>query len=260
MNFTYKNTNIYYTCEGKGTAIVLLHGFLENSTMWQYFVAGLSKKHRVICIDLLGHGKTDCLGYIHTMENQATMVKAVLNHLRLRKYVLVGHSMGGYVALTFAQQFSKNVKGLCLINSTALPDTTAKKEHRNRAIKAVKKHKNTFIKVAIPMLFAKENRKKFATEITHITQEAMQISTQSVVATLEGLKLRHNHTPFYKKAHFPIQIMAGKQDSIVPIENVYAETQNTKAQVIEFPDGHMSTVENKNETLAALVGFVKTCK
>jgi pimeloyl-ACP methyl ester carboxylesterase len=117
MNFLHKNTKVHYTSSGKGSVVVLLHGFLENSSMWNEITEVLSKKYRVICIDLLGHGKTESHGYIHTMEDQATMVKAVLNHLRLRKYVLVGHSMGGYVALGFANLYPNNTKGLCLLNS-----------------------------------------------------------------------------------------------------------------------------------------------
>ncbi len=154
MHLTYKNTSIFFTSSGKGSVVVLLHGFLENSSMWNATVGQLSKKYRVICIDLLGHGQTENHGYVHTMEDQATMVKAVLDSLRLRKYVLVGHSMGGYIALAFSKLFPKNVKGLCLMHSTALPDSNEKIINRNRGIKAVKQNHKTFVRIAIPMLFS----------------------------------------------------------------------------------------------------------
>ena len=105
----YKNITIDYTATGKGTAVVLLHGFLENQTMWQYLAPVLATKYRVITIDLLGHGNTDCLGYVHTMEDQADMVHHVLHELKIRKSVLIGHSMGGYVALAFAELYPDNV-------------------------------------------------------------------------------------------------------------------------------------------------------
>ena len=114
---TYKNTKISFTDEGKGTAVVLLHGFLENKTMWKAFVPELSKKYRVITVDLLGHGETECLGYVHAMEDQADMLFALLLHLKIRKVVLVGHSMGGYVALAFAELYPDYMKGLFLLNS-----------------------------------------------------------------------------------------------------------------------------------------------
>ncbi|MFM7896475.1 MAG: alpha/beta fold hydrolase, partial [Flavobacterium sp.] len=80
----FKNTKISYTDQGKGTAVVLLHGFLENQSMWKAFIPELVKKHRIITIDLLGHGETECLGYVHTMEDQADMVHHVLHELKIR--------------------------------------------------------------------------------------------------------------------------------------------------------------------------------
>ncbi|MGB0892059.1 MAG: alpha/beta fold hydrolase, partial [Flavobacteriaceae bacterium] len=139
MILEYKGANIFYTDQGKGTAIVLLHGFLENSTMWNNFVANVSKNHRVICIDLLGHGKTECLGYVHTMEDMSDAVEAVLNHLKIRRSIFIGHSMGGYVALAFAEHFPDNVKGLCLLNSTTRTDSEERKKLRSRAILAAKR-------------------------------------------------------------------------------------------------------------------------
>lgn len=107
MHIYYKNTAVHFSDYGKGTAVVLLHGFLENQTMWDDTVAVLSKKYRVITIDLLGHGLTENLGYIHTMEQMAEAVREVLVHLKVRKSFFVGHSMGGYVALAFAVRNGK---------------------------------------------------------------------------------------------------------------------------------------------------------
>ncbi|MBC7641144.1 MAG: alpha/beta fold hydrolase, partial [Flavobacterium sp.] len=96
---TYKNTKISFSDSGTGKAIILLHGYLENSSMWDFCITELSKKNRVVAIDLLGHGKSDCLGYIHTMENQSEMIDGVINYLKIENASIVGHSMGGYVAL-----------------------------------------------------------------------------------------------------------------------------------------------------------------
>ncbi len=110
---SYKNIRVNYTSTGKGSAIVLLHGFLENSFMWNEIIPVLSKRNKVITVDLFGHGKTENLGYIHTMEEQATMVRSLLKTLNIRKATLIGHSMGGYVVLAFAELFPKNTKGIC---------------------------------------------------------------------------------------------------------------------------------------------------
>ena len=105
MILEHKGINIFYTDEGKGEAIVLLHGFLENSSMWQYLIPDLVEKNRVITIDLIGHGQTGCLGYIHTMEMMAEAVNKVISFLKIDKSVFIGHSMGGYVALAFIELY-----------------------------------------------------------------------------------------------------------------------------------------------------------
>ena len=259
MFILHKNTKIHFSSQGSGTAIVLLHGFLENSTMWNSISEILSKKNRIICIDLLGHGASENHGYIHTMEDQAEMVKAVLDHLGLRKYVLIGHSMGGYVALAFANLYSKNVKGLCLMNSTALPDSEEKKLNRDRAIVAVKQNHKTFVRIAIPMLFSEGNRAVFTSEIKEITNEALEMSPQGIIAALEGMKIRKSNTQIYKNAVFPILMIIGKQDPALDYNSLIAQTKNTNVQVIEFPDGHMSHIENKDALISSLNSFAKHC-
>ncbi|MDO9594738.1 MAG: alpha/beta fold hydrolase [Lutibacter sp.] len=260
MNLLHKNTNVHFTSIGKGNTVVLLHGFLENSSMWQEVAQELSKRNRVICIDLLGHGQTENLGYIHSMEDQAQMVKAVLNHLKLRKYVFVGHSMGGYVALAFAKLFPESVKGLCLMNSTALPDSEERKLNRDRAIKAIKKNHKTFVRVAIPMLFAEKNREIYPKEIEQITQEALQLSPQGIIAALEGMKIRKNQTSIYKTAQFPIQMIIGKQDPALDYDSLISQTKNTKVKIIEFPDGHMSHIENRDSLIENLSNFIMSSR
>ena len=259
MTFTYKNTSIHFTSEGKGKAIVLLHGFLENLTMWKATINELSKKNRVICIDLLGHGQSESLGYIHTMEEQAKMVIAILKHLRLRKYVIVGHSMGGYIALEMTKLAPSSIKGLCLMNSTALADTQEKQLNRERAIVAVKQNHKTFIRVAIPMLFSEKNREIYTSEIKNITNEALKMSPQGIIAALEGMKIRKNNSNIYQTATFPIQMIIGKQDPALEYQSLINQTNNTRVQVIEFPDGHMSYIENQEEFIKTLLKFSKLC-
>jgi len=257
--FSYKNTRINYSKTGKGKAVVLLHGFLENISMWNTVSKHLSKKYTVICIDLLGHGDSENLGYIHTMEEQAEIVKAVLSYLKLRKYILIGHSMGGYIALSFANLYPNNVKGLCLMNSTALADSPEKIINRNRAIEAVKKNHKTFVRIAIPMLFSEKNRTVFSNEIKEIVNEALQISPQGIIASLEGMKVRNDSTSIYSKASFPMQLIIGKQDPALEYSTLINQTKNTSVEIVEFPDGHMSHFENKNELIEVFNNFLKKC-
>ena len=186
----YKNTKISYSDTGKGNTVVLIHGFLENQTMWQDLVPELSKKHRVITLDLLGHGETECFGYVHSMEDNAEVIRAILSKLRIRKAIFVGHSMGGYVALAFAELYPAMVKGLVLQNSTSKADSEERKANRDRAIKAVKKEYTTFVRLSISNLFSEENREKMTDEIEKVKIQALKTPLQGIVASLEGMKIR----------------------------------------------------------------------
>ena len=255
----YRNINVHYSSQGKGRAVVLLHGFLENLNMWRDITKELSKNNRVISIDLLGHGKTDNLGYIHTMEEQAKIVKFVLNYLKLRKYILVGHSMGGYTSLAFAELYAESLKGICLMNSSALPDSNERKANRDRAVEAVKYKSEIFVKMAIPNLFAEDNIEMFKNEIKQVTKEALQISTRGIIAALEGLKIRKDYTYLYHTLKIPIQMIIGKKDPALDYESLIEQTNDTNVLLIEFPDGHMSHFENKHELINALKLFIKLC-
>jgi len=239
-----------------GSVVVLLHGFLENNTMWNDIVSILSQNNRVITIDLLGHGKTENLSYIHTMEEQAQMIKAVLNNLRLRRYIIVGHSLGGYVALALAELYPENIKKLVLINSTAFADTPEKQKNRARAINMVKQNKNTFIKVAIPNLFTEKSRLKFKKEIEFVKKEALKTSLQGVIASLEGMKIRKDRTIVLHDNSFKKLFIIGEKDPLLDYNTLIKQTKNTNTQIAIFSNGHMSHIENYNELVLSLSEFI----
>lgn len=251
----YKNIKISFTDQGQGSTVVLIHGFLENSTMWSEFISILVKKNRVITIDLLGHGKTENLSYVHSMLDQAKMIKSVLDTLRLRKYHLIGHSLGGYIVLAFTELYLKNLKGICLINSTTLPDATERKLNRERAILMVKKNKDSFIKMAIPNLFTEESRKNYSKEIEFIKQEALKTTTQGVIASLEGMKIRKNRTSILKNEHLKKMMIIGKKDPLLNQTELVNQVKNTNTEVVKFSNGHMSHIENKEELTTAILNF-----
>lgn len=237
--------------------MVLLHGFLENKTMWDKYVSALSKNHRVITIDLLGHGETECLGYVHTMEDQADMIFAVLISLRIRKIVLVGHSMGGYVALAFAELYPDNVKGLFLLNSTSRADSDERKINRDRAIKAVKQNHTNFVRISISNLFSEDNREVLAKEIEKVKLQALKTPLQGIVASLEGMKIRKDREVLLHFAPYPIQLVLGKKDGVLIYDDTIDQIEGTKVELTTFPDGHMSHIENEKELKIVLLEFLK---
>jgi pimeloyl-ACP methyl ester carboxylesterase len=253
----YKNTKISYSDTGKGTAIVLLHGFLENKTMWQDFIPELSLKNRIITIDLLGHGETECLGYVHSMEDNADVVHEVLSSLRIRKAILVGHSMGGYVALAFAELFPESIKGLVLLNSTSRADSDERKANRDRAIVAVKQNYASFIRMSIANLFSEDNREKLIDEIEKVKTEALKTPLQGIVASLEGMKIRKDREVLLHLTPYPKLLILGEKDPVLNLVETKEQIENTTVELVTFPDGHMSTIENKKEVLKVLSRFFK---
>lgn len=257
MTTEFKGTTIYYQDEGQGSAVVLLHGFLENSSVWSCVKESLIQRYRVVSIDLLGHGKSGCIGYVHTMEQMAEAVKSVLNLLKLRRVCLIGHSMGGYVALAFAEAYPDEVKGLVLANSTARADSQEKKENRDRAIEMVKKDHKTFVKMGISNLFRPKNRKLFSCEINALKKEALKTPLQGIIAALEGMKIRNDREILLHFTPFSKMMIIGKKDPVLRYEDLVDQIQNTSVKRVEFADGHMSFIENKVEFIEEINIFLK---
>ena len=253
----YKNTKISFSDTGKGNAVVLLHGFLENQTMWQDLVPELSKKHRILTIDLLGHGESGCVGYVHSMEDNAEAVRSVLSKLRIRKAIFVGHSMGGYVALAFAEMYPLAVKGMVLLNSTSKADTEERKTNRDRAIKAVKKDYIGFVRLSIANLFNPDNRERLVDEIEKVRAEALKTPLQGIVASLEGMKIRKDRETLLRSTTYPILLILGKKDPVLNYEDGLKQVENTGIKLVTFPDGHMSHIENREELKTLLLEFFK---
>src|SRR5690606_2614478 len=257
MLFNYKNSILHYTTAGNGPAIVLLHGFLENISIWNPFIDTLAQKNKVVCVDLLGHGKSGCLGYIHTMEDMAMAVHAVLTHLNIEKYTVIGHSMGGYVALALVEIFPTEVKGLCLVNSTAKEDSKERKHNRDRAILAAKENHNVFIGLSIPNLFAPHNKHLFTKEINHLKKEALTLPVQGIIAALEGMKSRPNREHILHWKNFKMLAIVGKQDPIINYKESVKQFRNTQTDLVIFPGGHMSFIENESLFLQRILHFVE---
>lgn len=260
MNYktvSFKNIDIAYTEQGKGSALIMLHGFLENAAMWQKITKDFSKRFRIIAIDLLGHGKTGCLGYMHSMEDMADAVFAVISELKLRKVTLVGHSMGGYVSLAFAELYPDRVKSMILINSTARPDNKERIENRNRAIELIKQNSAAFVNMAINNLFSDEIRPFIQSEIKHTKQEALKTPVQGIIAALEGMKIRIDREVILHFAPYPIALILGNSDPVMPYIETAEQIQNTETILFTLKGGHMLHIEAPQELSDSIQNFLK---
>ena len=254
-SFLYKNTKISYTDSGSGNAIVLLHGYLENSSMWDFCIPTLSVNNRIITLDLLGHGNSECLGYVHTMETQAEVVFTVLRFLSIKRASIVGHSMGGYVALAFAELFPQHLTSLILLNSTTYEDSIERKKNRDRAIKMVKKDHTTFVRLSIANLFNDDIRSKFISDIEIVKTEALKTPLQGIIAALEGMKIRKDRLSVLQDLEIPSLLILSKKDQVLNYEENVKQISNSKTMLITLSNGHMSHIENRVDVLQAVNDF-----
>jgi pimeloyl-ACP methyl ester carboxylesterase len=255
----YKGKKIYFRDKGNGPVIVMLHGFLENMRMWDYFFKKLSEDFRVITIDLPGSGKSEGLGRVHLMEQMATVVNKVLKEREVKKCLMIGHSMGGYVTLAFAAKYPGKLKGFGLLHSHAMADTPEAKLNRNRAINLVANNHGSFIMNFFPELFAPENVQSFQKEINTLYREAMDTSPKAIIAALEGMKYRTDKLEVLVKAKVPVLFILGKKDKRIPFENTLNQASlPANSEIIVFDNvGHMAHIEARKKTLKAIEAFAK---
>lgn len=254
MVITISGKKIYFTAQGRGNTLVLLHGFTESLNIWNDFAERLSKSFHVITIDLPGHGRSECLGEVHTMEQMAECVYAVLKAQRVTECALAGHSMGGYVMLAFAEKYMDMVRGLCLFHSSAFADTDEGRVNRQRAIEVIRQNHAGFISSFIPDLFAPQSRTRLKNEIQNLVEMARGMSKQAIIASQLGMLERPDRSHILKEAPVPVLIIAGKLDSRVPWEKVLAQISlpNDCIALLMGDVAHMGYLEAREKTFYAL--------
>jgi pimeloyl-ACP methyl ester carboxylesterase len=256
--FLFRGATIAYSVKGKGRAILLIHGFLGAKEVWKDYESRLAKNFKVISIDLPGHGNSDCIGYVHNMELMAECCKNALHHLSIRKAIIVGHSLGGYVSLAFGEKFPDAVLGLILVNSTAKGDSADRKKSRNQLIKMVKKDRLKIVGLLVPSFFSIKNRKT-TWQVKRYLKLAKNCSEQAIIATAEGMKIRKEREIVLKFAPYPYHYIIGKQDSILPWKQLVKETEigmNGSYSLLEDAS-HMSLMESKEQVFRIIKSFSK---
>lgn len=255
----FSGAEIRYTLSGKGNTTVLLHGFTESLAIWDAFSKELSKENKIICIDLPGHGKSGCNGEVHTMETMAFCVKAVLDTENVSACVMIGHSMGGYVTLTFAEMFPEMLRGIGLFHSSALPDTPEGKQNRARSIEIIKANHGNFISGFIPDLFAPENRGLLKNEIAVLVEAARAMTKDAIIASQKGMMERTDKQHILEKMKIPFLFIAGKKDSRIPYEKVLEQIAipEDSTALLLGTIAHMGYLEAPEKTLYAVKCFIK---
>jgi pimeloyl-ACP methyl ester carboxylesterase len=261
MIFSLKGRGIHYSDSGSGVPVVLLHGYLESSEVWNGFEARLTDVFRVITIDLPGHGLSSVYGDSHTMEFMATAVKELLDSLHLKKVFLTGHSLGGYVTLAFLELFPEYLTGYCLFHSQPLADSTEAIEKRRREISIVKAGKKDLMYPDnIIRMFAPANLEKFANALMKSKNIASRLPGEGIIAMLNGMIARPSRLSFMEEGRVPCLWILGSMDNYIPCELIQTKVKlppNARLVVLKN-SGHLGFVEEEDKAVEVITEFVKS--
>lgn len=241
--------------------VVLLHGYLESLLVWEEFIPLLYKKVRVVTLDLPGHGISVVQGDTHTMEFLADTVAAGVRALGITRCTVVGHSMGGYVALALCERHPELLDGLVLLSSTPYADSPEKAENRRREIALVQAgRKELLSRVAPAAGFAEENRARMADEIEDLTEQVFVTEDEGIVALLNGMITRKDRSEVLRTTKVPVLFILGRKDNYIPVETAEKMVaEHPEARVVWLENsGHMGFLEEPEATAAALLDFVES--
>lgn len=256
MNIIHKGASIFYKIHGQGPPLVLLHGFLENSEMWDVFLPKLIKTNQVICIDLLGHGHSECVGYVHSMEDMSEAVHSIINILDLNNITIIGHSMGGYVGCAFAKAYPEQVRALCLLNSTPDPDSQDRVMLRRRANKMAQTQYEQLVRMSFVNLFDPEAKIQQATAIENALNQALLTPVQGYMAANEGMAKREDQSMFWEQSKCTTGMILGTTDWIIDAKDHQGRFEAISNFFTTIESGHMSHISNTQATLDAIERFL----
>jgi len=268
----YEGKKIAYRTSGSGPMVVLLHGFGEESSVWkgQYEIFS---RHQLLVPDLPGSGQSEAIDDM-SMEGLADAVKAMIDAeqhgLPLTpslggagrgQVVLIGHSMGGYITLAFAEKYPQYLRSFGLFHSTAYADSEEKKETRRKGIRFIEEHGAAeFLKTATPNLYAPDNRKQHPEWIEEHLAAIRNFSGASLVSYYASMIERPHRTAVLKQSQVPVLFVIGRHDAAVPLQDSLQQCHLPQIAYIHILEnsGHMGMKEELNEASQILSQFVNT--
>ncbi|CAG7657416.1 alpha/beta fold hydrolase [Paenibacillus allorhizosphaerae] len=261
MNEQNKEINggmIAYSDQGEGVPVVLLHGFCGSSAYWDEVVPLLAQGCRVIVPDLRGHGGSSARAeQQYSMDDFADDTAALLDALDTGRVVLLGHSLGGYATLAFAEKYPDKLLGFGLIHSTAFPDDEKGKEGRLKSQQTIKQQGlPTFLDGLIPKLFAPAHVETMPEAVRKAKDIGLGTNPEGAVATLEGMRTRPDRNHVLSAAAVPVLLVAGTADQIIPLERAFSVSGERIEQKRIDGAGHMSMMEAPGELTKIILDFI----
>lgn len=263
-NFHYKNASIFYLATGEGQPVILLHGFGENSTVWNEQVGFLKAHCRLLIPDLPGTGlslfENDKAENTDSITYYADVVHALLQNESIDSCIMLGHSMGGYILLAFAEKYPEKLRGFGLIHSTAFADSLEKKQNRLKGIEMIEEYgAYAFLKNTTPNLFAAKFKKEHPEKIEALIEEGRSFSKDTLQQYYKAMMNRPDRTKELKDSEVPVLFVIGTEDVAAPLQDVLKQTHMPKISFIYILEdtGHMGMWENAEKMNNIIFEFIK---
>ncbi|HEX8492952.1 MAG TPA: alpha/beta hydrolase [Pyrinomonadaceae bacterium] len=250
-----------YDDEGSGQPVVLLHGYPFNRSMWREQVEVLSDSYRVITPDLRGLGETTAAGDVAAMDEMARDVAALLDELEIRRAVVGGLSMGGYVTFSFYRRFPLRVRALILADTRPQADTDEARRSRMEQAQTILRDgmeaiADSFLtKVLAPATLAEQPN-----TVSRVRRMITSTNPQGAAAALQGMAARSDQTDFLPGILAPTLIIVGSLDKLTPRQDAELMRREIRGSRLEVISGaaHISNIERPAEFNRSLADFLQT--
>ncbi|PKP52591.1 MAG: alpha/beta hydrolase [Bacteroidetes bacterium HGW-Bacteroidetes-1] len=261
IEISTKKLKVSYIDEGskEASAIIFIHGFPFNKSMWKKQLASLMENNRVIAYDVRGHGNSDAGNDIFSIELFVNDLLSFMDALKIDQAALCGLSMGGYIALNAIENYPKRFIALILCDTNCKADTLEAKENRMKTIRDIKENGvEQYANESLKKLFAPESFSKHSEEVEYVREMIINTPKQSLYNTLKALSERIETCSKLIDIRLPVLILVGKEDKIIPSEAalfMHQKMKGSSLQIIESA-GHVSNLENPDQFNEHLKRFI----
>lgn len=218
-SFLFQNKKIQYNIYGEGKPIILIHGFGEDSKVWEPQVKFLEPHFRLIVPDIPGSGGSEFIPDAN-IETYADVIKVLCDMEAAGETIhITGHSMGGYITLAFAEKFPEQLHSFTLFHSSAFADNEEKKQTRKKAIEFIKeKGAYTFLKTSTPYLFTEQYRLQHPGKVEALITDGQNFGENALIQYYEAMIARPDRTDVLKTFPRPVLFIIGEHDQAIPFE------------------------------------------
>jgi pimeloyl-ACP methyl ester carboxylesterase len=258
-SIVYRGNLVFYKMEGSGPTVILVHGFGEDGSVWDSTIEHCKNDFRLLVPDLPGSGQSPLCKEGSSMELLADVINEIMKQEEVESTILIGHSMGGYISLAFAEKHPEKLRSLGLFHSTAYADSEEKKEARRKSIEFIRQHGAAkFIRQSTPNLFSGIFREKHPLIVTEFTERNTNFSIDALVSYYEAMIARPDRTGILKNLEKPILFIMGRHDNAIPLESNISQCHLPSISYLRILEqsGHMGMIEEPGKSLPFLLNFL----